>query len=167
MKAPTKYQDDLVREFEKEVTRLGVTESSEPAEVLAKRAALGVAAEGIWEDAIGPMLTTQYVSEILGVSRQALSQKAHDGRILRLRDERDQIRYPAWQFDTVTKRVFDAVPRVCSIFHEANVDPWMVVSFFTTGQPELDGQPPCKRLRENNTFEIEVAAKRTCETLAH
>ena len=166
MKAPTKYQDDLVREFEKEVTRLGVTESSEPAKVLAKRAALGVAAEGIWEDAIGPLLTTRDVGQLLGVSRQALSQKANEGQILRLRDERNQIRYPAWQFNTVTQRVFDAVPRVCSIFQEADVDPWMAASFFTTGQPELDGQPPFKLLRENNTFEIEDAARRTCETLA-
>jgi hypothetical protein len=65
----------------------------------ARRAALIAAAATVWEETVGPLLSSQQARELLGgVSRQRLEQLATSGRLIVLEQSSGQRRYPAWQF---------------------------------------------------------------------
>ncbi len=99
------------------MNELGLDETSESAEDLGRRAALAVAAETVWEDTLGPLPTSAEARLLLGgISREALSKKVKVGTVLRLKDERGLIRYPAWQFDPIAQAAHPAIKKLISMY---------------------------------------------------
>jgi hypothetical protein len=66
----------------------------------ARRAALLAAADGAWEDELGPLLSSAQVRELLGgVSRQRIDELLRSRRLIGLRDSAARRRrFPAFQF---------------------------------------------------------------------
>lgn len=65
----------------------------------ARRAALLIAAEEIWEGQLGPLLSSVQVRELLGgVSRQRVDELLRGGRLIGLSDSSSRRRFPAFQF---------------------------------------------------------------------
>lgn len=166
MAAPATYVDQAGRQFVRSLNELGLDETSESAEDLGRRAALAVAAETVWEDTLGPLLTSAEARLLLGgISREALSKKVKVGTVLRLKDERGLIRYPAWQFDPVAQAAHPAVRKLISMYRKAGIGDWMVASFCVTPQPELDDQKPAEILKKGENPELITAATRALAAL--
>jgi len=82
-------------------------------------------------------LDTAGAGLLLGVSRQALHKAVRAGRLLGV-PGRGTTSFPAWQF-TPDRRVRPVVREVLAAFASDGVpaDPWAVLSWSATGQPEL------------------------------
>lgn len=166
MTSNTTFANRAGLEFVRSLDELGVTDAGESAEAVGRRAALAVATETIWEDRIGPLLTSSEARALLGeVSRQALSKRVSRRSVIRLTDERGSSRYPAWQFDLIGQRVYPAVPDVIRRFDAAGLDEWAVASFFGTPQPELADRRPADVVAAGLTPELAEASDRAIASL--
>lgn len=166
MAAPATYVDQAGRQFVQSLNEFGLDETSESAEDLGRRAALAVAAESVWEDTLGPLLTSAEARALLGgISREALSKKVKVGTVLRLKDDRGLTRYPAWQFDPVAQTAFSTIETLISIYRKAGVGDRMVASFCATPQPELDDRQPAELLKKGESPELITAATRAVVAL--
>lgn len=143
----TAYADQVGEEVARNLKELGVGDQGEGPAKAGRRLALVLAAETLWQDQLGPLLKSHEAREALGgVSRAALGKAFQSGRLLRLRDERGRMRYPAWQFDPAAQSVRPGVSDVLALFRERDGDDWEVATFFTNPSPELDGQRPVSLL---------------------
>jgi hypothetical protein len=122
----------------------------------------------IWRAAVGEVRDTTRVTELLGVSRQALSQRVRAGTILGLLGK-GTTQFPSWQFDVERRAVRTVVPAVLAEFRSVEgIDPWAIASWATTPQTELGGQIPSELLvkDESAAYEVVAAARHTAARLA-
>lgn len=109
-----------------------------------RRAAGTAAAPVLWARAIGERYDTTAVTELLGISRQALHKRTTHGSILGI-PGRGTTWFPVWQFDGTLRDVRAVVPRIIGTFREQldTFDPLAIAAWATTSQPEdLDGSSP-------------------------
>lgn len=109
-----------------------------------RRAAAAAAAPVLWAKAIGERHDTTAVTELLGISRQALHKRSMSGTILGV-PGRGTTWFPAWQFDVGARQVRPVVARVVAVFRDqlGTFDPLAVAAWATTPQPDdLDGSTP-------------------------
>lgn len=88
-------------------------------------------------------LDTTAAGLLLGVTRQALHKAVRAGRLFGV-PGRGTMWFPAWQF-TPDRRVRPVVREVLAAFaagSEGPADPWEVLSWSQTPQPELDNDVP-------------------------
>lgn len=93
-------------------------------------------------------MNTTTAGLLLGVSRQALHKSVAAGRLFGV-PGRGTTWFPAWQF-TADRRVRPVVRAILAAFaaEDARVDPWAVLSWSGTAQPELDGARPADRIAD-------------------
>lgn len=111
-------------------------------------------------------LDTSDTALLLGVTRQALHKRVRAGIILGV-PGRGTTWFPAWQFgpDRTTRPV---IARVLSAFATADpdrrADPWNVLSWADTAQPELNGARPADAIADGDhdeqVLDAAVAAAR-------
>lgn len=100
-------------------------------------------------------LDTTDAALLLGVTRQALHKRVRSGTILGV-PGRGTTWFPAWQFgsDRTTRPV---IARVLSAFATADpdhrADPWNVLSWADTAQPELNGARPADAIADGDLDE--------------
>jgi hypothetical protein len=111
-------------------------------EQAARRAALTAAASTVWEDAIGPLLSGEQARELLGISRQRLSQLAKSGRLILLEERSGDRRYPAWQFGEDGRPLDALVAAFRTLATEGETSSWSAASWATHQHPELDDRSP-------------------------
>lgn len=129
----------LWKEHEPILSKISVAEATR----LGEDAAETAVAPAMWAAAAGESLDTREVCDLLGVTRQAVAQRVSKGAMLALPGRRSR-QFPRWQFDLDRGQVNDVVVGVLSQFRErlGRVDPYLVVGWAVTGQPELFGVSP-------------------------
>ena len=85
-------------------------------------------------DAIGPVYTTAQVRELLGASRQAISDRVYRGRLLALRTANGRLVYPTFQFDGDGVR--DGIATILQSVGPVE-DPWALAAWMRAQQPAL------------------------------
>jgi len=135
---------------------------------LGERAALLAVAEMTWNRHLGALLDTHQVQALLGVgTRQAVSDRARRGGLLALPTSSGRVLFPAFQFGP-GGRPHPVLPRVLEVFGEAEVEPWLVASWFRTPQALLGDSSPADWMARGKAEETLLeAARRTAEKLAH
>lgn len=104
---------------------------------------IAAAAGALWADHAGPFLDTEGVAAVLdGISKQAISQRVHNRRLLALRTGSGRLVYPLWQI-----RDGVPLPGLAEVLAAGGYDPdrpttgWTLASWLTTEDPELGGAP--------------------------
>jgi hypothetical protein len=107
----------------------------------ARRAALVAVAGQVWENELGPLLSSGQVGELLGgVSRQRVDELLRSGRLIGLRDSGGRRRFPAFQFvDGQPLR-----PLISAFWTVADsaVSDWTAASWCLAPDDALDGLAP-------------------------
>lgn len=152
-------------EFSRRLEELGIV-GDDPA-TLGRRAALAVAAEQAWESELEGLMTSAEARMLLGgISREGLRKQVAAGRVVALRDDRNLVRYPVWQFDGEGARPFPIVREIATRFSAAGLSAWTTASFCVARQAELDGDSPAEAMREGASDEaILLAAERAVAEL--
>ena len=119
-----------------------------------------------WETAVGDHLTVPEAVEALGLgSRQAVYQRIQRGTLLAV-DLDGQLVLPRYQFGP--GRPDRRVTKVLRLLRSAHLRSDSLVSWFATGQPELEGLTPADWLRKDGDPEARYdAARHTTGALAH
>lgn len=155
--------------FNDELSRLGVTSD----ENLGRRAARLVAGDAVWQDTLGPLLSSGDVQDLLGISREALRQRVAAGKVLALPTDHPNRRlYPAFQF-----KEGDTLPGLTDVLHAffaethgsgpASVSPHTVASWLVGPKAALDDRSPVDILRAGRDREAVVRlARRAAARLA-
>jgi len=113
----------------------------------ARRAALLAAAEGAWESALGPLLTSAQVRVLLGdVSRQRVDELLRARRLLGLRDDAGRRRFPAFQFHD--GRPLEPLVAAFWTVADGAVDDWTAASWCVASDDALDDRTPVQWARE-------------------
>lgn len=125
-----------------------------------RRAARAAIAPAVWASVIDGRLDTGEAVALLGVSRQALAKRVANGTLIGL-PGRGTTYYPVWQFDRDADppRVRPAVAAALAAWSEESdrVDPFAVVAWARTRQPELDNDmSPIDLLRKHDTDTLEL-----------
>ncbi len=123
-----------------------------------------------WSQIVGDRLDTTDVTELLGVTRQALSKRLASGSLLGLPGHNTTL-YPIWQFDTGKHAIRPEVRDIIGAFRDAlgnDIDPLLIASWASTAQHEdLNGQTPTQWLTlEQDIEQLRRAARRAAERLA-
>lgn len=151
-------KERIVKGFSEGLELLGELPEAEDPEALGRAAALGIARPGLWEEQLGPLLTSAGVRELLGgVSREALAQRVKRGTVLALRDERGRVRYPLLQLDERSRTPYRELAPLIRLFRDRGLSGWELMAFLTTRQRELRGDPPLEWLREGRDPELVLA----------
>jgi hypothetical protein len=133
----------------------------------ARRAALQAAAELVWEDTLGPLLSGQQARELLGgVSRQRLDQLVKAGRVIALEERSGARRFPAWQFRD--GGVLETLVAAHREFVDVGESPWAGAAWCVHSHPQLAGQSPIEWAVGGGAAErLELVAYRDASRLAH
>jgi hypothetical protein len=105
-------------------------------------------------EAAGGALTSEQVSEVLGISRQAVDKRRASNQLLALTQGKRGYSYPSFQFEdgkTVT-----GLEEVLGELKD--LDPWMQMVFFTSPNERLEGKIPLEQLRKELVSEVKAAA---------
>jgi hypothetical protein len=143
------YRHQVVAEFDAQVRQIlcGVVDvSALPApHIVARNAAHQLSVRNHFDEHAGPFYDIATVRQILGVSRQAIADRARHHRILRLVTTDDVTVFPAFQFvdGTVDRRL---IPVLQSLLG-AGASGWTVALWLTAGVDALDGMTPVEALR--------------------
>jgi hypothetical protein len=116
--------------------------------------------DDVWAGLIGPAYTTDQVSKLLRVSRQAVEQR--DG-LLRLEQRDGTIVYPVFQFDGST--VLPGIQQVVVMLTPAAADSWTIASWLLSPNPELAERRPCDELRRGEILTVVQAAQQFADGL--
>ncbi len=101
----------------------------------------------------GGTLGAGRVSQLLGISRQAVDKRRQSQALLALRAG-ERFVYPAWQF--VGGQALSGLKRVLRAFDIE--DPWMRLGFFLDPNERLDGRSPLDALRAGDVDAVCTAA---------
>ncbi len=140
--------------------------SEEDAGRAAEWAAIDTIGKHLWAVAAGELWDWRRVAERLHVStRQAVQARVHRGTLIGL-PRQGRTAFPAWQFGP-TGVPYPAVKRVLRVFRDAGIgDAWLVISWFSTDQDELQGQRPVDWMRADRSIEpLLLAARRAAFAL--
>ena len=159
------FEDELRRQVE----RFGPL-TGDP-EAIGRRAARVLAAGGAWSADVGPFYDTAGARAALdGVSKQAVSQRVADGRILALRlapdgTGRERLVYPVWQFVPVVLRHLSRVLTAAGFDAERAVTGWTIAAWLTAPDPATSGRTPLELLRAGHVEQVVTAAAEVANSL--
>jgi hypothetical protein len=108
----------------------------------ARRAALAAAASTVWEDAVGPLLTSEQAQALLNISRQRLSQLVGQRRLILLEEQSGARRYPAWQFGPRGRPLATLIAAHRTLVEDGHMSGWSAASWCVHEHPELDRRSP-------------------------
>lgn len=135
----------------------------DPAQVAEKMAA-SLPTGHSYNDIAGPFYNTSGLMRWLGISRQALHQRAAKHALLACPTADGAVVYPAWQF-LPGGTTIPALADVLGILAEGTDDTWMVALWLQAPSDRLDGNRPSDWLRDGGdprrilTMAREVAAR--------
>ena len=113
----------------------------------ARRAALLAASGQVWEDELGPLLTSADVRTLLGdVSRQRVDELLRAHRLIGLRDRAGRRRFPGFQF--VDGRPLQPLVDAFRVIAREAADDWTAASWCVAPDEALDGRSPAQWTRE-------------------
>ncbi len=134
----------------------------DPAEA-GRRAALDAVAGAMWTEQAGPFYDTEAVMDLLGgVSKQAVNDRVRRHRLLALRTGSGRLVYPTMQFHR--RAVVPGVGELLDLLLPDDTEAWMVASWLSTPDPDLDGQTPIAVLRSGSTEPVLRAARQLAST---
>jgi hypothetical protein len=132
----------------------------------ARRAGMLAAAGEVWENELGPLLSSAQVRTLLGdVSRQRVDELLRARRLVGLRDQGGRRRFPAVQFidGRPQEHLVDAFWRLA----DAAVSPWTAASWLVAEDDALEGRSPVEWVRERRDPErLALVARRDAARLA-
>ena len=104
---------------------------------------------------LGGSLSVEQVSELIGISRQAVDRRRSQNQLIGLTQGKRGYAYPAFQFEDGKtlgglKEVLDAL---------SGHDPWMQSIFFANGNDRLNNRTPLDALRQGETEAVVRAAE--------
>ncbi len=140
-------------------------------EAAGRHAAAITAAGQAWADDAGPFTDTAGARVALGgVSKQAVSQRLRDGRLLGLQllsggTARDRIVYPLWQFRPGVLRMLPAVLAAAGFDPDRPVSGWTIAAWLTAADDELGGRAPVELLEAGHRDGVLAAAAEVREAL--
>jgi len=105
-------------------------------------------------EAAGGALTSEQVSEVLGISRQAVDKRRASNQLLGLTQGRRGYSYPSFQFED--GKTITGLEEVLGVLKD--LDPWMQMVFFTSPNERLEGKTPLEQLRKKMVNEVRAAA---------
>jgi hypothetical protein len=101
----------------------------------------------VWEDELGPLLTSADVRTLLGdVSRQRVDELLRAHRLIGLRDRAGRRRFPAFQF--VDGRPLQPLVDAFRVIAREAADDWTAASWCVAPDEALDGRSPAQWTRE-------------------
>lgn len=141
--------------------------SYEEAKGLGGQGADAAVAPLIWVAAVGDRWSTSTVTEFLHVTRQALHKRLAKGTILGLPGT-GTTWFPVWQFDAERREVRPIAAEVIAAFREelGPPDPFLVASWATSPQPELEMSPEDWLSSGKDPAEVVRVARRAAAELS-
>jgi len=125
-----------------------------------QRAARAAIAPAVWSVVAEDRWDTSEAVAHLGVTRQALAKRVANGTMIGL-PGRGTTHYPVWQFDLNTDppRMRPAVAAALTAWSEVadGIDPFAVVAWARTSQPELGGASPIVLLQKDENVVPDLA----------
>ena len=136
---------------------------------LAHSAAEGVLASARWSQVVGDRLDTTAVTQLLGITRQALAKRQAAGSVIGLPGH-STTWYPTWQFDQDIAEIRPEVRHIVGAFRDRldDVDPFLIAAWATTPQQEdLEGMTPESWIRRGRDPQrLRIAAERAAAHMA-
>ena len=144
---PDSFTKELINLLERELPTRELSRLGTPEDVARKIIAALPDAGAAWSSAVGPVYTSHGLQSWLGVSRQAISQKAKANHYLRLQTTDGVYVFPSFQFNENGQ----GLPHLSDILSElakgAN-DTWMWATWLNT--PDDNGETNADKLRGGN-----------------
>ena len=113
----------------------------------------------VYDEISGPFYDTTGLTRWLGISRQALHQKAARHAILACPLEDGGVVYPTWQFLS-NGATIPALVDVLSALAASTDDTWMIALWMQAPSEHLDGQRPSEWLRDGGDPERVISLGR-------
>ncbi|HZP04600.1 MAG TPA: hypothetical protein VFB43_06840 [Terracidiphilus sp.] len=104
---------------------------------------------------LGGTLSAEQVSELIGISRQAVDKRRGQNQLIGLVQGRRGYAYPAFQFED--GKAIDGLKEVLDAL--SGHDPWMQSIFFANENDRLNGSTPVDALRQGKTGAVVRAAE--------
>jgi hypothetical protein len=104
---------------------------------------------------LGGSLSVEQVSELIGISRQAVDKRRSQNQLIGLTQGKRGYAYPAFQFED--GKTLDGLKVVLDALSAH--DPWMQSIFFANGNDRLNGRTPLDALRQGKTEAVVRAAE--------
>ena len=104
---------------------------------------------------LGGTLSAEQVSELIGISRQAVDRRRSQNQLIGLTQGKRGYAYPAFQFEV--GKTLDGLKEVLNAL--SGHDPWMQSIFFANGNDRLTGKTPLDALRQGETEAVVRAAE--------
>lgn len=118
----------------------------------ARRAALIAASGRAWENALGPLLSSGQVRDLLGgVSRQRVDELTRGHRLIGLLDRNGRRRFPAFQF-LDARPLEELIAAYWTLAADA-ADEWTAASWCVSPDPALEGMSPAAWIRAGRDAE--------------
>src|SRR5919109_476797 len=115
--------------FDETLERLGIGDGDVDAVRFGRRAALLAASELLWERELGPTLKAKDLQEMLGCSRQAISERVKRRRLLAL-PKGDGYEFPAFQFSSAGQLV-EGLPEILQLLLPVAETPYTVAAWLS------------------------------------
>lgn len=125
-----------------------------------RRAAIFTSAGRAWADEIGPFYDTPGAQAALGgVTKQAVSQRVSERRLLGLRlavdgTSRARMVYPVWQFDSGVLRHLPAVLAVAGFTPDRPTTGWTIATWLMTSDARIGGMTAVRMLRAGHVSQV-------------
>lgn len=104
---------------------------------------------------LGGSLSVEQVSELIGISRQAVDKRRSQNQLIGLTQGKRGYAYPAFQFED--GKTIDGLKEVLDAL--SGHDPWMQSIFFANGNDRLNHRTPLDALRQGETEAVVRAAE--------
>ncbi len=104
---------------------------------------------------LGGTLSAEQVSELIGISRQAVDRRRSQNQLIGLTQGKRGYAYPAFQFED--GKTLDGLKEVLAAL--SGHDPWMQSIFFANGNDRLNGRTALDALRQGKTEAVVRAAE--------
>lgn len=104
---------------------------------------------------LGGSLSVEQVSELIGISRQAVDKRRSQNQLIGLTLGKRGYAYPAFQFED--GKTLDGLKEVLDAL--SGHDPWMQSIFFANGNDRLNRRTPLDALRQGETEAVVRAAE--------
>jgi hypothetical protein len=104
---------------------------------------------------LGGSLSVEQVSELIGISRQAVDKRRSQNQLIGLTQGKRGYAYPAFQFED--GKTLDGLKEVLDAL--SGHDPWMQSIFFANGNDRLNHRTPLDALRQGETEAVVRAAE--------
>jgi len=104
---------------------------------------------------LGGTLSAAQVSELIGISRQAVDRRRSQNQLIGLTQGKRGYAYPGFQFED--GKTLDGLEAVLDALR--GHDPWMQSIFFANGNDRLNGRTPLDALRHGRTEAVVLAAE--------